>query len=133
MLEIRYKLLRSRYRAVLKTLRRLDKTPRTTFSYALAQAESWGETLTQAERQTDLSLFFNTSKPVTERRTSQRALFRTHRFNRIFDFYKFTRTANFVTGGSRVSYGWLGKGEAIDSTFKRRAMTRHISDIARRT
>jgi hypothetical protein len=49
-----------------------------------------------------------------------------------FDSYEFTRTANFVTGGGRVSYSWLGRGGAIGPTFNRRAMTRHNSDIARR-
>lgn len=89
--------------------------------------------MTQPERQSDLSLLFNTLNPVFAHRTPQSAVFHTQRFEDSFDFNEFTRTANFVTGGRRVSYGWLGRGEAIDSTFKRRAMTRHNSDIARRT
>ena len=89
--------------------------------------------MTQRDRQTHLSLLLNTTKPVVAHRTPQSVLFHTKRFNKIFDFCEFMRSANFVTGGVRVSYGWLGKGGAISPTFNRRAMTRHNSDIARRT
>ncbi len=88
--------------------------------------------MTQRERQTHLSLLLNTSIPVETHRFPHDFFF-TKTFKNVFDFFEFTRTADFVTGGGRVSYGWLGRGGVLGPTFKRRAMTRHISDIARRT
>ena len=63
-----------------------------------------GETLKQRRRQMHLSLLLNKlTRVVMYRRL--RCSSRSHDH---FNAFEFTRMADFVTGGRRVSYGWLG-------------------------